>query len=182
MLVHHRRPISLSLLALDLPVAVAVDTSATLYQRERDRFHILLAEPVVRGMDFSPGAPLPWDDLAAPPRPAGSPPIPPASPHDAPEDRRFLWLEVSPYRAIGTMQGNGRLSYRHLWERGVYGLSRYWLHSDDLGGHAQMRLRNFTRNLTLTGDPLPEYFRLEYELWAGKVQMGRYVLSLEIHH
>jgi hypothetical protein len=81
-----------------------------------------------------------------------------------------------------TMQGNGKLSYRHLWERGIYGLSRYWLHSDSLDAHGQVRLRNFTKSLTLEGHPLPEHLRLEYELWSEKVQLGSYILNLEIHH
>jgi hypothetical protein len=45
-----------------------------------------------------------------------------------------------------------------------------------------MRLRNFTRSLTLTGRPLPEHLRVEYELWSAKVQLGHYILNLEIHH
>ena len=47
---------------------------------------------------------------------------------------------------------------------------------------SQLRLRNFTRNFQLTGYPLPEHLRLEYELWSQKVCLGRYVLNLEVHH
>ena len=93
---------------------------------------------------------------------------------------RLLWLEISPYRVIMTMQGNGRFSYRHFWEQGVYGLSRYWLQSDLSGGSGQMRLRNFTRNLKLEGQALPHRLRIEYELWSEKVQLGAYVMNLEI--
>ena len=81
-----------------------------------------------------------------------------------------------------TMQGNGEYSYRHLWERGMYGISRYWIQNKTDGATDQMRLRNYTRSLTLTGRPIPDYLRLEYELWSGKVQLGRYILNLEIHH
>jgi hypothetical protein len=63
----------------------------------------------------------------------------------------------------------------------MYGISRYWLQNESLNGHNQIRLRNFTRNLTLTGKPLPEHLRLEYELWSDKIQLGRFILNLEIH-
>jgi hypothetical protein len=91
-------------------------------------------------------------------------------------------MEISPYRVIMTMQGNGKLSYRHFWEKGVYGVNRYWLQSDSLQGHEGFRLRNYTRSLKLEGRPLPQHLRLEYELWAEQVQLGRYVLNLDIHH
>ena len=48
--IRHRRPISLSLLSLDLPTAASIETSATIYENERDRFHILLAEPAVKAV------------------------------------------------------------------------------------------------------------------------------------
>jgi hypothetical protein len=95
---------------------------------------------------------------------------------------RLLWLEVSPNRAVMTMQGNGQFSYRHLWQKGVYGLSRYYLQMDSGNLPSQLRLRNFTRNFQLMGYPLPESLRLEYELWSQKVRLGRYVLNLEVHH
>jgi hypothetical protein len=78
------------------------------------------------------------------------------------------------------MQGNGQLSYRHFWEQGVYGITRYWLPVESLQPSEPIRLRNFTRSLTLDGHPLPKHLRVEYELWAGKIQLGSYVLSLEI--
>jgi len=81
-----------------------------------------------------------------------------------------------------TMQGNGSISYRHFWEQGVYGISRYWLrsHSDDLGISDQMRLRNYTRHLKLISDPQPRHLRVEYELWTENLQLGHYVLNLEM--
>jgi hypothetical protein len=81
-----------------------------------------------------------------------------------------------------TMQGGGKLSYRHFWERGVYGVSRYWLQSDELMGYESFRLRNYTRNLYIKGHPLPTNLRLEYELWTETLCLGKYVLSLEIEH
>lgn len=162
MLTHHRKPVCLSLISTDLPIWSVVETAATLYQKDREKFHLLLTEPVIRESEpIDPG-------LVATP--------------STPTKPRLLWLEISPYRVIMTMQGNGQLNYRHLWERGVYGLSRYWLQNDPLGANAQMRLRNFTRSLTLVHGALPEHLRVEYELWAEKVQLGSYILNLEIHH
>ena len=159
MLTHHRKPVRLSLISVDLPIRSLIETSATLYQKEQQKFHLLLSEPGLKG----------WEPLSEK-RPAAVVPS------------RLLWLEISPYRTIMTMQGNGKLSYRHLWENRMYGLSRYWLQNESFKGFSQMRLRNFTRSLTLTGSPLPDYLRLEYELWSDQLQLGRYVLDLEIHH
>ena len=154
MLTHHRKPVCLSLISTDLPVWSVVETAATLYQKDRERFHWLLTEP----------------------------PLQEPQPTENHRSTRLLWLEISPYRVVMTMQGNAQVSYRHFWEQGIYGISRYWLRSESLQGNEQMRLRNFTRSLTLTGRPLPEHLRLEYELWSAKVQLGHYILNLEIHH
>ncbi len=81
-----------------------------------------------------------------------------------------------------TMQGNTQISYRHFWEKGVYGISRYWLSLESLQPCQPIRLRNFTTDLKLTGKILPENLRIEYELWSQKLQLGRYILNLEIHH
>jgi hypothetical protein len=162
MLTHHRKPVCLSLLSTDLAVWSVIETAATVYQKDKDRFHILLTEPAIY-------------DIATPTSIPEVPTLPAA------KTSRLLWLEISPYRAIMTMQGNGQFSYRHLWERGMYGISRFWLQGDSLGSNSQIRLRNYTRSLTLTGKPLPEHLRLEYELWSDKVQLGRYILNLEIH-
>ncbi|OCQ91399.1 hypothetical protein BCD67_23585 [Oscillatoriales cyanobacterium USR001] len=164
MLTHHRKPVSLCLVSTDLPLWSVVETAATVYQKERDRFHLLLHEPAIieketQVLNTDVQTPLP---VALKPR--------------------LLWLEISPYRVIMTMQGNGNYSYRHLWEKEMYGISRYWLQSDSLVPPGQLKLRNFTRKLFLKGTPLPEYLRLEYELWSEKLQLGQYVLNLEIHH
>ncbi|NJK73764.1 MAG: hypothetical protein HC849_09305 [Oscillatoriales cyanobacterium RU_3_3] len=163
MLTHHRKPVSLSLVSTDLPMWSVVETAGTLYQKDRDRFHLLLHEPAILDREITANS---AEEIA----------VLPIS-----QKPRLLWLEVSPYRVIMTMQGNGKYSYRHFWERGMYGLSRYWLQGESLATPSQLRLRNFTRNLTLTGYPEPEHLRLEYELWSEKVQLGRYVLNLEIH-
>jgi hypothetical protein len=174
MLTHHRKPVCFSLMALDLPLYSIVDAAATIYEKEPGRFHVLFTEPIVQGCVEAGEAgeaialnPAPSNNLSLLPDPAPS---------------QLLWLEVSPYRVILTMQGNGKVSYRHFWEQGVFGVSRYWLQPDDFSLGDQMRLRNYTRSLTLTGNPLPQSLRVEYELWTERMQLGHYVLNLEIHH
>ncbi len=159
MLTQHHKPVSLSFTAFDLPLWSIVETNATLYQREPERFHLLLTEPLVQGY---PPENLP-ENL---PEPVTTP--------------RLLWLEISPYRVIMTMQGNGKFSYRHFWERGVYGLSRYWLQDAEVLENRQIRLRNFTRSLELKGKKLPSHLRVEYELWSNDLQIGHYVINVEI--
>ena len=187
MLAYHHRPACLSLISTDLPILSSFETAATLYEKDRQKFHILLDQPVVpisrAESELNGGLP---SSLA----------------------KSLLWLELSPYRTIMTMQGNGNLSYRHFWEQGVYGVSRYWLHNNsatdngtdsgtDNGTESNtenspknsaekgtnvsfLRLRNFTRSLTLKSKHLPEHLRVEYELWSDKLQLGHYVLHLEI--
>lgn len=173
MLTHHRKPICLSLVALDLPVWSVVETSATVYEKTPNQFHVLLTEPLIQSE----------------PRQEGKGHLNPSLPSGAVlegSDRthtpRLVWLEISPYRVIMTMQGNGTFSYRHYWEQGVYGTSRYWLQDPDLPHNGQLRLRNYTRSLSLFQNPNPQHLRVEYELWAESMQMGRYVLDLEIQY
>ena len=162
MLSQHRKPVCLSLMAFDLPVWSVTETAATIYQKDRDQFHILLTEPAIREQSRSSNSQQDVLTLSAmyPPR--------------------LLWLEVSPYRVTMTMQGNGRFSYRHFWEQGVYGLNRYWLQRGPGNCNEQIKLRNFTRSLTLTCTPLPENLRLEYELWSVNLRLGHYVMNLDI--
>ena len=160
MLTQHRIQVCLSLLSFDLPVWSVVETDATLYQKDLNHFHLLLTEPLV--MDGS------QERCEAE---ASAPPTP-----------RLLWLELSPYRVIMTMQGNGRFSYRHHWEQGVYGVSRYWLQAASSVRKDQFQLRNYTRSLALEGRGLPHHLRVEYELWSNKVQVGHYVMNVDIQH
>ncbi|HEY9848263.1 MAG TPA: hypothetical protein V6D28_02295 [Leptolyngbyaceae cyanobacterium] len=162
MLTHHRKPVCLSLVSTDLPIWSVVETSATLYQKDQNRFHLLLTEPAI---NESLSVEASSNQSKAP----GTSP-------------RLLWLEISPSRVIMTMQGSRQLSYRHFWENGIYGISRYWLYSQLSQGQGQVRLRNFTVDISLKGKPLPEHLRVEYELWSGKLTLGRYILNLEIHH
>lgn len=150
-------------MSYDLPLWSVVETDATLYQKDSERFHVLLTEPLIQDTfpEFSE-SPVLSPSLSSTPR--------------------LLWLEISPYRVTMTMQGNGKFSYRHFWEQGVYGVSRYWLQTEAFTGSHQMRLRNFTRTLTLQGSPFPEHLRVEYELWAQQLRIGHYVMNLEILH
>ena len=171
MLTHQRKPVCLSLISTDLPVQSVVETAATLYQKDSQRFHLLLNAPPIKTEQVAISQIslyLRFTSALSNPRVSSSP--------------RILWLEISPYRVIMTMQGNPHLSYRHFWEQGVYGMSRYWLPNESLQNNQPIRMRNFTRNLTLTGNPLPEHLRVEYELWAGKIQLGHYILNLEIQN
>jgi hypothetical protein len=161
MLTHHRRSVCLSLVSTDLPIWFTVETNATLYQKDQERFHLLLCEPSLEGREAKQTT---ADDNQKP----------------SSNSRRILWLEISPYRAIMTMQESGKLSYRHLWEPGIFGISRYWLQNDLSTGHESLRLRNYTRSLKLEGRPLPQRLQLEYELWSEKVQLGCYILNLQI--
>lgn len=171
MLTHHRKPVCLSLVSTDLPFWSVVETAATIYQKDRDRFHLVLTEPALPERS-------PWEESALEPSEA-APAESTTAVHESP---RLLWLEISPYRVILTMQGHGNFSYRHFWEQGVYGLSRYWLRNEDFGHDGQMHLRNYTRSLTVKNPLMPEHLRVEYELWAAKVQLGHYVLNVEIQH
>ncbi|GAB1537703.1 hypothetical protein NUACC21_03540 [Scytonema sp. NUACC21] len=170
MLTHHRKPVCLSLISTDLPVWSVVETAATLYQKDRDRFHLLLTTPPVKNCEVKSSQGQQRND---------SPIEDSVNNSSSP---RVLWLEITPYRVIMTMQGNGQLSYRHFWEQGVYGITRYWLPTASIQHNEPIRLRNFTRNLTLDGYPLPERLRVEYELWTGDLQLGNYILNLEIKH
>ena len=180
MLISHRRPVCLSLISTDLPILSTLETSGTIYPKDRQSFHLVLHEPQTPGLKEE-------------------------TPHPQ-NARSLMWLEITPYRVNLTQQDRAHLCYRHLWEKGVYGVSRYWLNENedvskdspkdlpqnlpqDLPNHqrshrsnAEINLRNYTRNLKLVGDPLLEYLRVEYELWSGKMQLGHYVLHLEIYH
>ncbi|MEM6502437.1 MAG: hypothetical protein AAF685_11430 [Cyanobacteria bacterium P01_C01_bin.89] len=186
MFARHRKLVNLSLISLDLPLQSSIRTTAVLYRKDRERCHILFSEPLLAetpSSDAPNGQPNSPDET--PQRPQENQNLfglAPSSQSGSVETLRdrHLWLEISPYRAILTMQGNGGFSYRHLWEQGVYGTSRYWLQTSKNRPHEQLRLRNFTRSYAMEGKGIPQSFRLEYELWTQKLSLGRYVLSLEV--
>lgn len=170
MLAHHRKPVCLSFLSTDLPILTSIETAATLYQKDKQRFHLLLSQPAIHSAD--PHSIKTRSDLRSD--------APAAETTENSAGKQLLWLELSPYRVIMTMQENG-LGYRHFWEQGIYGNSRFWLHRYESKDSGSFRLHNFTRSLTLEGSPLPEKLRINYELWSQKVQLGHYVLHLDIY-
>ncbi|RMF26785.1 MAG: hypothetical protein D6756_03115, partial [Cyanobacteria bacterium J083] len=60
--------------------------------------------------------------------------------------------------------------------------SRYWLNNPPPQKVQSFRLKNFTRSLQLNSNSLPQRLRIEYELWCAKLQLGCYILHLEIQH
>ncbi len=156
MLVNRYKNVYLSFISTDLPVWNIIEATASLYQKDRERFHLLLNQ---QNLPYTP-------DLRS----------------KALEEHQqgLFWLEISPYRVMMTMQSNGQVSYRHFWEQGVYGVSRYCWNSQSSESSTSIRLRNFTRYLYLEGSPLPKKLQIQYELWSDKVQMGSYVLHLDI--
>lgn len=148
MLAHHRKPVYLSLSSTDLPIWSTIETTAVLYQKDAQRFHLLLNQNTSTQQETC--------------------------------RKELTWLEITPTRVIMTTQGHGKLSYRHFWEQDSYGISRYWLNTQHTKNLSSLRFRNYTSSLKLDGNTLPESLRVEYELWSGKVQLGCYVMRLDI--
>lgn len=160
MLAHNYNKVYLSLLSTDLPLWHIIESEASLYQKERDKFHLLLTQKTVSAStrESSQNEAI-------------------TSNHS---QKELLWLEISPNRVIMTMQNQGNLSYRHVWEKGAYGTSRYWLNNCTSAKSDSFRLRNFTRYLKLEDRPMPTSLQIEYELWSAKQQLGFYILHLDI--
>lgn len=155
MLINRHKTVYLSFISTDLPIWQVIETKASIYQKDESRFHLLLDQQKL------PHSILPQGDQAT-------------------SQQGLFWLEISPYRVMMTMQSNSRLSYRHFWEKGIYGISRYCLNTEIDRPCQSMRLRNFTRYLKVEGNTFPTNVRIEYELWSGKVNLGSYILHLEI--
>ncbi len=164
MLTQLRCPVRLTFSSTDFLLTAETETVGTLYQKDQECFHLVMTEP--RVIEVTDGITVPDLAIALP---------------DVPTPR-LLWLDFSPYRVTMTMQGNGQFSYRHLFEPGVFGLSRYWLQDGGFEHDHQFRLRNFTRSLCVKGNPLPIFMLLNYELWAGNLLLGEYNLTLEMQH
>ena len=161
MLAHNSNTVYLSLLSTNLPLWHIIESKASLYRRDRDKFHLLLSQESSLSVTSIKDN---GDDFVSTNK----------------SQQELLWLEISPSRVIMTMQSQGKLSYRHFWEKGVYGTSRYWLNDCPPEKSASLRLRNFTRYLKLEGQPFPTSLQIEYELWSAKLQLGCYVLHLDI--
>lgn len=156
MLVNRYQNVYLSFISTDLPIWNVIEATASLYQKDRERFHLLLNQQNLPA-SASPG--INCGDES---------------------NRGLFWLEISPYRVAMTMQSNSKLSYRHFWERGVYGVSRYCLNADFEQPAQSLRLRNFTRYLRVENEPFLRSVRIEYEMWSAKVRLGSYILHLDI--
>ena len=162
MLVNRYQTVYLSFISTDLPVWSVIETAASLYQKDCDRFHLLLDR---QNLPHSAKNTTDTGDI-----------------HQSElQNRGLFWLELSPYRVIMTMQSNNKISYRHFWERGVYGISRYCYNETPSEQSSSFRLRNYTRYLKLEGSPFPKKLHLEYELWSSsKIKLGTYVMHLDI--
>ena len=155
MLANRHQTVQLSFISTDLPFWNRIEAQASMFQKDDERFHLLLNQQN-----------LPQSTLAE------------AKPNQI--QQGIFWLDISPYQVIMTMQSNSRLSYRHFWERGIYGVSRYCLNSASDLPSQSLVLRNFTRSLEVNNNPFPRLVRIEYEVWSAKLHLGSYIMHLEI--
>lgn len=155
MLVNSYKNVYLSWISTDLPVWHTIETKASLYQKDCERFHLLLTQQNL---------------------PHSVSPSTKSNQHD----KGLFWLEISPYRVMMTMQSNSKLSYRHFWERGIYGVSRYCLNTSLDRPNKSLRFRNFTHYLKVDNDPFPKNLHIQYEMWSQKLKLGSYVFHLNI--
>ena len=154
--INRSQAVSLSFVSTDLPIWNTIATQAQMFQKDEERFHLLLERQTL------PHSPILSSDGATA------------------ESQGVFWLDISPYRIMMTMQSDGKLSYRHFWERGVYGRSRYCFNTDLSQPGQSIQFQNFTRYLQVENSPFPRSVRIEYELWSAKVRLGSYLMHLEI--
>ena len=184
----------LSFISTDLPIWNIIEAKASLYQKEKDKFHLLLTQD--HSSDYSEDK----NNLATSEESSVLPLKQPYELEDVSYEeslsrdkgfadrpfssseckRNLLWLEISPYRVMMRMQNNNRFGYHHFWERGVYGISRYSLCSNNSEPSNSFRLRNYTRHLQLDCNPIPKSLQLQYELWSENLKLGTYLLHLDI--
>ena len=156
MLINRHQTVSLSFISTDLPVWTVIEATASLYQKDQERFHLLLNQ---QNLPYS----ISTDNQNR-------------------FNQGLFWLEITPYRVLLTMQSNNKLSYRHFWEKGIYGVSRYCLNTNSDESAKSLRFRNFTRHLKVEQDlnNYPKSVRIEYEMWSEKTNLGCYILHLDI--
>ena len=155
MLANSYKTVYLSWISTNLPVWHTVKTLASLYQKDSERFHLLLTQ---QNLPHSVAPTIESDKLG----------------------KGLFWLEISPYRVMMTMQSNGKLSYRHYWEKGIYGVSRYCLNTDLDRPNKSLRFRNFTRSLKVDSEAFPKNLHIQYEMWSQNLKLGSYVFHLNI--
>lgn len=156
MLANRHQTVNLSFISTDLPFWNTIEAKASMFQNDHERFHLLLNQ---QHLPQSIVAEAELDKL----------------------QQGMFWLDISPYQVSMTMQSNGRLSYRHFWEKGIYGVSRYCLNPEPNFPSQSLVLRNFTRSLEVKNDPFPRIVRIEYEIWSAQLNLGTYILHLEIN-
>ena len=161
MLADRPQNVYLSFISTDLPLWNVIEGKASLYKKDYHKFHLLLEQ----------------ENLIPAPLFANKTLV---KRENNKTNKSLLWLEISPSRVILTMQSNGSFSYRHFWERGVYGVSRYWLNGNVAENSTSFRLHNFTRFLQFDCDPFPRSVQIDYELWSSQLKLGSYVLHLDI--
>jgi hypothetical protein len=154
---HTTVTVNLALISKDLPFGSEIKTKASMWQKDAERFHLLLNQQQ----------------------------LPQSIATQAEEKNDVLqwgifWLDISPYQVTMTMQSDGELSYRHFWERGIYGTSKYCLNTESNLPSQSLILRNFTRSLTVHSDLYPSLVRIEYEMWSAQLHLGSYILQLQI--
>ena len=157
MLINRSQTVSLSFVSTDLPIWNTITAQAAMFQKDEQRFHLLLERQTL------PHSAVSSDDETS-----------------AKSQQGVFWLDISPYRVMMTMQSDGQLSYRHFWEQGIYGRSRYCLNTDLNQPNKSMQFQNFTRYLHVENSPFPQNVRIEYELWSANVRLGSYLMHLEI--
>lgn len=149
--------VNLSFISTDAPFWSIMKAEASMWQRDPERFHVLLNQQQLPQSITTPGEGA-TDTL----------------------QQGMFWLDISPYQLTMTMQSNGGLSYRHFWERGIYGTSKYCLNIESNLPSPSLILRNFTRSFTIQSDPYPRLVRIEYEMWSAQLHLGSHILHLEI--
>lgn len=160
MLVNRYQTVYLSFIATDLPIWNVIEATASLYQTEPDKFYLLLNQQNSNSTQSAANLT--------------------SLEHQDKSEVGLFWLEITPNRIMLTMQSHNRLSYRHFWEKGTSGVSRYCLTEESDRSSTSLRFRNFTRYLKVEQDPFPSNIRIEYELWSKRIQLGSYILHLDI--
>jgi len=155
MLVNRSQTVSLSFVSTDSPTWNTIVAKASMFQKGEEEFHLLLERQTLPHSTFP-------------------------TMKETESRQGIFWLDISPYRVTMTMQSNGKLSYRHFWERGIYGMSRYCLNTDPSQPSQSIRFQNFTRYLQVENDPFPRSVRIEYELWSANSCLGSYLMHVEI--
>jgi hypothetical protein len=154
---HTTVTVNLSSISNDSPFGNTIETKASMWQKDAERFHLLLNQQQLPQSIATQGEAktdaLQWG---------------------------IFWLDISPYQVTMTMQSDGGLSYRHFWERGIYSMSKYCLNTESNLPSQSLILRNFTRSLIVKSDSCPRLVLIEYEIWSVQLHLGSYILQLEI--